>query len=349
MNINMKPGNAGPTPPHLQHCTEETIPGKSFTQRPEYPPDRDNPGSVNITPPCRPLTYLACPYSSPDKSLVEWRYQQATKAAGWLLTKRGLNVFSPITHSHPLHKAAGGCPGDWKFWEKIDREYLSCSQRLVVLMLAGWRKSVGVQAEIKIAEEQGIPVEYLVVGLGDGQPYIISDNRDWGSYKPSDDPGFDHEPADTGLHAKIRAALCPELGTPQFDPNCGFDTVVIPDGMTNPKDLIGLTKPPLRLVPPALLLFVSRVMGLGAAKYGPYNWRSKNVRLSIYLEAAMRHILACQDGEETDPESGQPHIAHAAACMGIVLDAKATGNLIDDRPTPGPAARLIAEMTETKP
>jgi hypothetical protein len=115
---------------------------------------------------------------------------------------------------------------------------------------------------------------------------------------------------------------------------------------TNPKDILGRRKPPLWLVPAALILFVSRVMGLGAKKYGPYNWRAKDVRQTVYIEAAMRHLLALQDGEDKDPESGYPHEAHAAACMGIILDARANGNLIDDRPAKGPAARLIAEMTE---
>ncbi len=119
-----------------------------------------------------------------------------------------------------------------------------------------------------------------------------------------------------------------------------------PDDMTNPKDLIGLTKPPLRLVPSALLLYVSKVMGLGARKYGPYNWRTKKVRYSVYIEAALRHLMASLDGEDLDEESGMPHVAHAAACCGIILDALATGNLIDDRPTPGAAARLIKELTD---
>jgi hypothetical protein len=60
----------------------------------------------------------------------------------------------------------------------------------------------------------------------------------------------------------------------------------------------------------------------------------------------MRHILSDLDGEEIDPESGQPHAAHAASCMLILMDAKATGNLVDDRPKPGATARLIAELTE---
>lgn len=117
----------------------------------------------------------------------------------------------------------------------------------------------------------------------------------------------------------------------------------------NPKDRLGALKPPLTLVPPAAIIVGSKVMGLGAKKYGPYNWRQKKVRYTVYLEAAMRHILSALDGEELDPESGQPHVGHAFACMAILLDAKATGNLVDDRPTPGVAGKLIAELTEKAP
>jgi hypothetical protein len=113
----------------------------------------------------------------------------------------------------------------------------------------------------------------------------------------------------------------------------------------NPKDKLGLTKPRLSLVPPPLMIYVSKVMELGAKKYGPYNWRGNAVLATVYVEAAMRHLLAYLDGEALDPESGQPHTAHVAACMGILLDAEATGNLDDDRPTPGAAGRLIMEMS----
>ena len=118
------------------------------------------------------------------------------------------------------------------------------------------------------------------------------------------------------------------------------------DDGSNPKDRIGLTKPPLRLIPAPALIKMAMVMGLGASKYGPYNWREKKVRYTVYLEAALRHVFSALDGEEIDPESGQPHTAHAMACMAIILDAQATGNLVDDRPTPGVTAKLIAELTK---
>jgi hypothetical protein len=117
------------------------------------------------------------------------------------------------------------------------------------------------------------------------------------------------------------------------------------DAGINPKDLLGMTKPPLTLVPAALPIITSIVMKLGAKKYGPYNWREKKVRRTVYIEAAMRHLLSALDGEDADPESGMPHEAHAAACMGIILDALVTVNLVDDRPTPGAAAKLIAILT----
>jgi hypothetical protein len=93
------------------------------------------------------------------------------------------------------------------------------------------------------------------------------------------------------------------------------------------------------------MLYVAKVMELGAKKYGRFNWRGNKVLATIYAEAAMRHLLSYLDGETIDPESGQPHTAHVAACMGILLDAEATGNLDDDRPTPGAAGRLITEMS----
>jgi dATP/dGTP diphosphohydrolase len=113
---------------------------------------------------------------------------------------------------------------------------------------------------------------------------------------------------------------------------------------TNPKDAIDVTKLPLRFIPPSSLAFLARVMELGANKYGPMNWRDKSVRATVYYEAALRHILSALDGEELDPESGQPHAAHAMACMAILLDAKATGNLVDDRFASGAFGRLVQEM-----
>ena len=107
------------------------------------------------------IIYLAVPYSHKDCSVREARWFAANIAAAKLMAK-GLYVFSPISHTHPIANASNGkLPVGWDFWEGMDREYLKFCKKVVVLRIPGWKKSKGVTAEIKIAKEMGIPVEYM--------------------------------------------------------------------------------------------------------------------------------------------------------------------------------------------
>lgn len=115
---------------------------------------------------------------------------------------------------------------------------------------------------------------------------------------------------------------------------------------TNPKTAFGMKKPPLGLVPSTAIVYLSMAMGLGAAKYGPYNWRDEKVSSMVYINAAERHLRSWLDGEDTDPESGVSHIAHVMACCAIILDAETVGNLIDNRPPKANTAELIRKLTE---
>lgn len=107
----------------------------------------------------RPLVYLAVPYSHPDPKVSLYRFDMVNKAAAEL-TRQGLTVFSPISQSHPI-ATSYGLPVDWGFWEKFDRNFLSCCNTLYVLKLDGWEKSHGVQSEIAIAKEMGIDIIYI--------------------------------------------------------------------------------------------------------------------------------------------------------------------------------------------
>ncbi|GIW90181.1 MAG: hypothetical protein KatS3mg109_0613 [Pirellulaceae bacterium] len=104
------------------------------------------------------LVYLASPYSHADPQVRQARYQAACRAAAWLIGQGHL-VFSPIAHSHGITQH--GLPVDWDFWEEHDRRMLVACDRVVVLMLPGWRESLGVQAEVAIARELGKPLAYL--------------------------------------------------------------------------------------------------------------------------------------------------------------------------------------------
>jgi len=116
----------------------------------------------------------------------------------------------------------------------------------------------------------------------------------------------------------------------------------------NPKAIYGRSKPSLSLLPGGAEIQIAKVFELGAAKYGPFNWRKDPVEAETYISAAKRHILSWFDGEDLDRESGEPHLAHAAACMMILLDAAACNTMIDNRPHKGVSASLIDSRTMLK-
>ena len=101
------------------------------------------------------LIYLASPYSDPDPAIMEARFKAACQASANLM-RAGHLIFSPIAHTHPI--AQFDLPKGWDFWERYDRAILDACSELFVLTLDGWRTSKGVQAELQIARELGLPV-----------------------------------------------------------------------------------------------------------------------------------------------------------------------------------------------
>jgi hypothetical protein len=102
----------------------------------------------------------------------------------------------------------------------------------------------------------------------------------------------------------------------------------------NPKDLIGRTKPGIRSISPVAMLEEGIIMQDGADKYGAFNWQDSPIQASIYYDAMMRHMFAWFTGQDVDPgsKSGGLNLAAVRACAGILIDAQATGTIIDDRP-----------------
>jgi hypothetical protein len=60
---------------------------------------------------------------------------------------------------------------------------------------------------------------------------------------------------------------------------------------------------------------VARVLTVGAQKYAPDNWQKVQEARRRYFAAAMRHLVAWEQGEIADPETGLPHLAHAGCCL----------------------------------
>jgi hypothetical protein len=95
-------------------------------------------------------------------------------------------------------------------------------------------------------------------------------------------------------------------------------------------------KNPLHLLPTVALESVGEVLAFGAKKYTEYGWRTVDKR-SRYYSAVIRHLFAWWRGENLDPESGLPHLSHAACSVLFLLEANLSNLGADDRPTPPPA------------
>jgi hypothetical protein len=104
------------------------------------------------------LIYIASPYSHGAENVRRDRFDAVCEYAGRLM-QLGHVVYSPIAHSHPIAMRVG-LPTDWDYWKTFDHAMITRSTALMVLMLPGWRESEGVTAEIKMARELGIPVDY---------------------------------------------------------------------------------------------------------------------------------------------------------------------------------------------
>ena len=107
------------------------------------------------------LIYLATPYTHyPDG--LDAAFEDASAIAGALI-KRGLTIFSPICHSHPIAKHGGIDAVDHELWMRIDREMWERCDELLVAKMSGWDQSRGIAAEIEYFLSHGKPVTYTEV------------------------------------------------------------------------------------------------------------------------------------------------------------------------------------------
>lgn len=86
----------------------------------------------------------------------------------------------------------------------------------------------------------------------------------------------------------------------------------------------------LGLLPTEALEEIGKVLTYGADKYAAHNWR-KGLDYSRLYDAALRHLNAWNAGQDTDPESGLMHLAHAGCCIMFLIANQVTGLGQDDR------------------
>lgn len=107
------------------------------------------------------LYYLASPYSKYPYGINE-AFEDISEIAGTLL-KKGIFVYSPIAHSHPVAKYGKIDPYDHSVWMPLDLKIAESCKGLIVAKMLGWEDSYGVSLEIKHFKELNLPIYYMDV------------------------------------------------------------------------------------------------------------------------------------------------------------------------------------------
>ncbi|WP_313666278.1 DUF1937 family protein [Shinella sp.] len=126
--------------PHMEMTPEERLPSGLALLA-------DQPGYV----------YLGSPYSKYEAGHDAAARVVADSAAA--LMRRGLVIYSPIAHGHAI--AVHGLPLDWGFWKKQCQPLIDGAAGLIVLTMAGWQESVGLQYEIEEFVRAGKPILHV--------------------------------------------------------------------------------------------------------------------------------------------------------------------------------------------
>ena len=106
------------------------------------------------------LTYLSSPYTHESAVIRRERFIAAQDYIARQLLGNNAVIFSPIVHYHHL-AIDHNLPGDFEFWQSVNRFYIDASETIHVLKLAGWSESIGVRAEIEYGIHTGKLIYYV--------------------------------------------------------------------------------------------------------------------------------------------------------------------------------------------
>lgn len=233
----------------------------------------------------------------------------------WHLRDAGYEVMNPARHDlesgfNPAGLTGNETPPEINFdirdaltWDMV--QVLSSD---FIVTLPGWADSKGAQAEVATAKAAGIPVwlarpyqTHLTLLESEGEDFRVlirpeGEMPDWRSISATGPLSFE---------ATIVAIDWTSLKWPTEEPNTETRSTSTTGGQK------GRKLAELGAIDPTALYKLAEVAGFGARKYDAFNYL-KGYPWSWTFNALMRHALQFWNGEELDPESGLPHITHAA-------------------------------------
>lgn len=90
-------------------------------------------------------------------------------------------------------------------------------------------------------------------------------------------------------------------------------------------------KPQISLIPSVAILGIAKALTYGSKKYKETHNFKGGIKQTRLIDATLRHILAWNNNEDYDPESGLPHLYHAAASLCMLLWMIENRPDLDDR------------------
>lgn len=111
--------------------------------------------------------YLANPYGHKDKTIEDKRVKQITEVAGSLIrygiaNNTKINILSPVIHNSHINKVNNFNRDERMYvFMNFDFDMLARAGAMIVIMLDGWKESMGVTKEIEFCKENNIPIHYF--------------------------------------------------------------------------------------------------------------------------------------------------------------------------------------------
>jgi len=113
----------------------------------------------------RGLWYFAHPYTCKDS---KGNYVSEGEEANFnlcniqaaKLIKAGYNIYAPITHTHPIHRASPELLArhEHELWYQLDNEFIDSVMWKGIILAPDWEKSLGCRAEKERFEAKGLQV-----------------------------------------------------------------------------------------------------------------------------------------------------------------------------------------------
>ena len=301
----------------------------------------------------------SCYLAGPMRNLPRYNFD-AFDAAAYALRQDGWTVQSPAEHDRSMgFNPDGSLEGfdlsaamAWDLQQVLDTD--------CIIILPGWESSTGCHYELSACHALGKPVfqypEMTPVEL----PGIVTDPV--GSSKrvgsKAQRARFSAEQADyahvrgvdgPGAYAHVRGVEVPgarsstpparytasEVKVPYSDRDLRPDLFPGPGEVRVVDPTTGGAKgsKPCQMgaLDPVGLEQMGLVAGMGSIKYDRFNFL-KGYKWSLSVDALYRHLLSFLAGEDSDPESGLPHMAHAAWHAHALTGFLKRGIGTDDRP-----------------